>query len=87
MKLTLKKMTLLGLANVLKVLFPYNHSDRPGSVRAITIAAVASIVPKLSPTRYVLSTRDQRMPLISRMYSQIHVTIFPLMTKLLHTAI
>ena len=38
-------------------------------------------------TGYTLSTQDQWMPLIPLIYSQIHVTIFPPMEKLLHTLI
>ena len=38
-------------------------------------------------TGYTLSTRDQRTPLISLIYSQIHVTIFPPMAKLLYSHI
>ena len=38
-------------------------------------------------TRYTLSTRNQWTPLVPLIYSQIHVTIFPLMAKLLNTPI
>ena len=36
-------------------------------------------------TWHTISTRDQRTPLTPLIYSQIHVTIFPPMAKLLHT--
>ena len=38
-------------------------------------------------TKYTLSTRNQRMPLILLIYSQIHVIKFPPMAKLFHILI
>ena len=71
----------------LKALFPYYHFDHSGSIWVIKKAAVTSIVPKFFPSGYTPSTLHQGVSLLPLVYSQIHVTIFLPITKLLHTPI